>query len=228
MPVSVSDRARADTSAVDARKLSLRLAELVGPLWTFLAVTQEPVRSDVIFVFGSQDLRVAGHAASLYHGGYAPAVLVSGHYGRMTRELFTKPEALVFKDHLVRGGVPPSVVMTECDARNTLENVLRGLDVLRGHGSHVSSALIVAKPFVMRRCAATFAKQAPGVRVRCCPPTADLVASIDRAPDAFAMRLVAELERIDRYGADGDIAQQDVPQSVRVVARRITDYVLRR
>ena len=228
MPVIGAKCASVSTSATDARRLSPRLAEIVAPLWTFLTVTQAPTRSDVIFVFGSQDLRVAGHAASLYHGGYAPAVLVSGRYGRMTREMFDQPEALVFKDHLVRSGVPSSSVVTECDARNTLENVVHGLDVLRRHGSRLSSALLVAKPFVMRRCAATFAKQAPGVQVRCCPPTDDIALSIDRAPDAFAMRLVAELERIDRYGADGDIAQQDVPQSVRVVARRITDYVLRR
>lgn len=221
--------ASVSTSATDARsRLSPRLAEIVAPLWTFLTVTEAPTRSDVIFVFGSQDLRVAGHAASLYNDGYAPAVLVSGHYGRMTREIFDKPEALVFKDHLVRSGVPPSSVVTECDARNTLENVVNGLDVLRRHGSRLSSVLLVAKPFVMRRCAATFAKHAPDVQMRCCPPTADIALSIDRAPDIFAMRLVAELERIDRYGENGDIEQQAVPQSVRIVTRRITDYVLRR
>ncbi len=197
------------------------LVELVGPLWAFLTVAEVPARSDVIFVFGSQDLRVAGQAASLYRGGYAPVVLVSGHYGRMTRDVFDQPEALVFKDHLVRTGVPKSAVVTECAALNTLENVSRGLEALRGHGASVSSALLVAKPFVMRRCAATFARQAPDVCVRCCPPTDDIGSSIDRAPETFARRLVAELERIDRYGAAGDIVPQQVPESVRLAAGRV-------
>ena len=150
-------------------------------------------------------------------------MLVSGRYGRMTREVFDQPEALVFRDRLLRDGVPPAAIVTETEAGNTLENVRYGLAALRRRGVAVGSALLVAKPFVMRRCAATFARQAPGVRVRCCPPETDLLRSIDRAPAAFASRLVAEVERLDRYGAAGDIAEQTVPAAVRQAVRRIAD-----
>ena len=197
--------------------------QLVGPVWDYLAVAEPPARADVIFVFGSQALAVPAHAAGLYRAGLAPVVLVSGRYGRMTREVFDQPEALVFRDRLLREGVPPGAIVTETEAGNTLENVRYGLAALGRQGIAVGSALLVAKPFVMRRCAATFARQASRVRVRCCPPETDLVRSIDRAPAAFAARLVAEVDRLDRYGAAGDIAEQTVPSTVRQAVRRIAD-----
>lgn len=193
----------------------------VGPLWDFLAVADPPVRSDVIFVFGSQALAVPARAADLFRAGHAPVVLVSGRFGRMTRAVFDRPEALVFRDRLVADGVPAGAIVVETEAANTLENVRFGLAALGRAGIAVRSALLVAKPFVMRRCAATFGRQAPGVHVRCCPPATDLVASIDRPPAAFAARLVAELERLDRYASAGDIEPQTVPEPVRAAARRI-------
>ncbi len=194
---------------------------VVGPLWDYLAVADAPARADIIFVFGSQAFAVPTRAAELYRDGYASIVLASGRYGRMTREVFDRPEALVFRDRLVRDGVPPEAIVTETEAGNTLENVRFGLAALRRKRVSVASALLVAKPFVMRRCAATFARQAPGIRVRCCPPRTDLVRSLDRAPAAFAARLVAELERLERYAAAGDIARQTIPEPVRAAARRI-------
>lgn len=196
---------------------------LAAPVWDYLAVADPPGPADVIFVFGSQSLAVPERAAGLHRAGHAPLVLVSGRYGRMTRDVFDQPEALVFRDWLVRAGVHSGAVVTETEAGNTLENVRFGLAALARRGVTVRSALLVAKPFVMRRCAATFARQAPGVRVRCCPPETDLVRSIDRAPAAFAARLAAEIERLDRYGAAGDIAAQRVPDVVRQAVRRIAD-----
>ena len=194
---------------------------VVGPLWDYLAVVDAPARADVIFVFGSQALSVPARAAELYRAGHAPVVLASGRYGRMTRDVFDQPEALVFRDRLLRDGVPREAIVTETEAGNTLQNVRFGLAALRRKRIAVCSALLVAKPFVMRRCAATFARQAPDVRVRCCPPRTGLMRSVDRAPASFAARLAAELDRLERYAAAGDIAPQRVPEPVRAAARRI-------
>ena len=200
---------------------------IVGPLWDYLAVVDAPARADVIFVFGSQALSVPARAAELYRAGHAPVVLVSGRYGRMTRGVFAQPEALVFRDRLLRGGVPPAAIVVETEAGNTLQNVRYGLAELRRRRIAVASALLVAKPFVMRRCAATFARQAPDIRVRCCPPRTDLMRSIDREAASFAVRLVAELDRLDRYAAVGDIASETIPAPVRAAARRITAEIRR-
>ena len=207
--------------ALHPASLSPAFLELVTPLWRFLVVTDPPAKADVIFVFGSQDLSVPSHAAALYKLGYSRNVLVSGNYGRMTKDVFNQPEALVFKDCLVRNGVPAEMVVAECGATNTLENVRFGVKELRRRELKIVTALIVGKPFVMRRCRATFARQAPEIRVRCCPPTDEISSSIDREPNAFAQRLVSEIERLDRYGLSGDISLEKIPLSVRTAVQRI-------
>ena len=201
-----------DTTAYEA---------LLAPLWDFLARTHDPVCSDVIFVFGGHDLGVARRAGELYVAGLAPRVLVTGRLGPMTEGVFDKAEALVFADELTRCGVPHSVMTTEVQAGNTLENVRFGMAALAAAGQTPQSALLVAKTFVMRRCLATFARQHAEVDARGCPPPGSLSDQRDRPRVAFAARLVAELDRIDTCGATGDIEPQAIPERVRVAGRRV-------
>ena len=190
---------------------------LLAPIWDFLAPRDDPAPSDVIFVFGSRDLGVARRAADLYTAGLAPRVLVTGRLGPMTERVFDKPEALVFADELTSHGVPERAITTEVRAANTLENVRFGMTALRAAGQRPRSALLVAKAFVMRRCLATFARQ--------CPPNGSLTAQRDRPRAAFAARLVAEVHRLDRYGACGDIEPQVVSENVREAARAVEALV---
>ena len=192
-------------------------------LWDYLLVAEPPVPADVVFVFGSQDLAMPDRAAELYRARYAPAVLLTGGFGRLTRGVFDRPEALVFRARLIAAGVPDAAIVTETEAGNTLENVRFGLAALRRAGRPARSALLVAKGFVTRRAEATFAAQAPDVRVRSCPPAVRLADAMDRPRDAFASRLVAEIDRLDRYGARDHIARQRVPPAVRAAARRIRE-----
>ena len=195
---------------------------LLQPLWEYLAVSEAPRPADVVFVFGSADMAVPDHAARLYLAGHAPRVLVSGSFGRLTRDVFDKPEAYVFRDRLVAGGVPAEAVVAEPAAASTLENVRFGMAALAARGLRPRTALLVAKGFALRRCVATFARQHPQVRVRPCRPEASLEAAFDRSRPAFAARLVAELDRLERYAAQGDIEPQEIPPHVRDAARRIT------
>ena len=160
---------------------------LLMPIWDFLARTDDPAPSDVIFVFGSRDLGVARRAAELYTAGLASRVLVTGLLGPMTERVFDKPEALVFKAELTRLGVPDRAITTDVRAGNTLENVRFGMTALRAAGQTPRSTLLVAKAFVMRRCLATFARQYPAVTVRGCPPAGSLAAQRDR-PRAASVR----------------------------------------
>ena len=157
---------------------------VVQPLWDFLAVSHRPIAADVIFVFGSQDLAVPARAAELYQAGHAPRVLVTGSFGKMTRGVFGRAEAFVFRDHLVSAGVPEAAIVTEPDASNTLENVTFGMAALDRLGARPRTALLVGKGFVMRRCLATFARHHGDVETRACPPTDDVRRAVDRSPDA--------------------------------------------
>ena len=202
--------------------LDADLWPLVQPLWEYLALAETPRSADVIFVFGSRALAVPARAAALFHEGHTSQVLVTGSYGRMTRDVFPKPEALVFRDHLVGAGVPPSAILTEPVATNTLENVRLGIGTLRRVDRLPATALLVAKGFVMRRCVATFRQQCGEIRVRACPPDGGVAAALDRSPSEFAARLVAEIDRLERYAKSGDIRDQEIPLVVREAARRLT------
>lgn len=199
------------------------LQQPLETLWDYLALSERPQSADVIFVFGSQDLSVPSRAAELYREGHASRVLVTGRYGRMTRDVFSKPEALVFKDRLVAEGVPSSAVLTEPTSANTLENVRLGMETMHRCGHTPGSALLVAKGFVMRRCVATFAQQFPRVAVCACPPGGGLEDARDRSERAFALRLVAEVDRLDRYAAAGHICHQEIPSDVRHAVRHVAE-----
>lgn len=197
----------------------------VLPVWEYLAHADPPAPSDVIFVFGSQDLAVPRRAAELYRAGHASSVLVTGRFGPMTAEVFDKAEALVFRDELIRHEVAAHAITTEVEAGNTLENVRFGMAALHAAGQRPQSALLVSKPFVTRRCLATFRQQHPQVTVRGCPPAGSASERRDRDWPAFALRLVAELRRLERYTACGDIAPQRVPPGVSAAAARLDVWV---
>ena len=200
----------------------LQLEQLLQPLWEYLAVSAAPRAVDVIFVFGCADYAVPARAAQLYHEGHASHAVVSGSYGRLTRGVFDRSEAHVFKDCLVDAGVPEASIVAEPVAANTLENVRFGMSALSTCGLRPRSALLVAKGFVMRRCVATFERQFPEVEVHPCPPVGQLQAALDRSVPALAARLVAEVDRLDRYADKGDICAQAIPAWVRTATERIS------
>lgn len=205
------------------RQLDPETARQLQPLWDYLAISARPVSADAIFVFGSRDFAVPDRAAELYHAGHAPRVLVTGSYGRLTRDVFPKTEALVFKDRLVAAGVPPDAVVTEDKAANTLENVRLGMDALRRSGVSANRLLLVAKGFVMRRCVATFAGQFDALTVVPCPPPTGLEASLDRSGSDFSARLASEVDRLERYAEKGDVRHEGVPDAIRILAGRIRE-----
>ncbi|MGK2860253.1 MAG: YdcF family protein [Thermoanaerobaculia bacterium] len=183
-------------------------AEVLRPLWSYLGGFDAPEPSDVIFVFGGLDLAVPRRAAELYTQGIAPVALISGAAGPLTRKVFSSTEAETFRDEMVKHGTPRNVIVLETRATNTLENVRFGMAALAEQKISVQCAALVGKTFLMRRCRATFAKQYPDVRVSCCPPSISVLEAVDRDRGEFAARLLAELRRLDDYGAKGDIAPQ--------------------
>lgn len=192
--------------------------ELLRPVWRYLAVENEPAPSDVIFVFGGLDMAIPAYATELYKAGYAPHILISGSAGPYTQDVFKKAEAYVFMEEMLKEGVPESAFIIEDKASNALQNVIFGMAALKEHGVKVRKAILVAKPFMMRRSLATFQKQFPEVELLSCPPRGSVIKFIDRARPVFAGRLLHELARLKTYSDKGDIAEQPLPPSVQAAA----------
>ena len=194
---------------------------LLTPIWEYLAVDEVPTRADAIFVFGGVDLHVPQHAANLYLDGYAPHVLVTGSAGRYTTEMFAKHESEVFSYYMTRLGVPPHQITVERSARNTGENVQLGIAALRSEGILPNSLLLVAKPFSLRRCVATFRLHFPDLVLIPSRPPGPMMLFVDRPREAFVDRLLSELERLRSYPDKGFIVRQEIPPDVAPLETRL-------
>jgi uncharacterized SAM-binding protein YcdF (DUF218 family) len=191
-----------------------RFLQAVQIIWDFLSPTAEPEQADAIFVFGGIDLKVPEKASALWHGGYCERVVITGGAGVFTHTRFSKPEAVEFRDVMLASGVPASAITIEVEASNSGQNVEFGMRLL-GPSADISRLLIVAKPFIVRRAIATFAKQFPHIEILPCPPTGSMASFVDRTERDFCLRLVAEIERIDSYAGLGFITPVVIPENVR-------------
>ena len=89
--------------------LPAETGELAEIVWRYMHLGHTPRRADLMLVFGTNDVRVASHAATLYHQGLAPRVIATGgiaHQGDLLATPWPRPEADVFADEMVRLGVP--------------------------------------------------------------------------------------------------------------------------
>jgi len=130
---------------------ALHLARI---LWDYCLVPQEPAPADVIVALGTNDLRVAEHAADLYRRGYGPLLVCTGgvaHQNDLLATTWEKTEAEMFADVAMRCGVPCDRILLEKRATNTAENLVLTRELLDAAGIHPRSVVFAVKPFMQRR-----------------------------------------------------------------------------
>lgn len=188
-------------------------------IWDFMQMKMPLQKADAIFVLCSHDTRVAERALELYNEGYAPWIIVSGGAGKLTQHMFNKPEAEVFKDILVSGGVPEAKIIVEPKSANTGENVQFTFGLLDSIGVMFSSFILVQKPYMERRTFATFKKQWPNPETKILVTSPKLSyeeyingGSLDK--DLIINVMVGDLQRIREYPKKGFQVEQDIPDTV--------------
>lgn len=188
-------------------------------IWDYMRLYMTLEKADAIFVLCSHDTRVASRAADLYNNDYAPWVIVSGGAGKLTRDIFDKPEAEVFKEVLLQSNVPENRIIVEPNATNTGENVRFTFELLTELGLAFSSFILVQKPYMERRTYATFKKQWPTKETMILVTSPDLsyedymsASVIDK--DFVISVMVGDLQRIREYPRLGFQIRQDIPDKV--------------
>lgn len=178
-------------------------------VWDHLVV-EDPLRAaDAAFCFGSRDRRVAPVAAALHRRGLAPRVLVTGG----ADPSLGVAEADRMARALRAGGVAADRIVVERAARHTGENVALGVAALRAVAP-ARRLLLVSWPLAARRCRATFGARHPEVEVVSVPALP--AAGVRWGPTWRRVRLaLGEIDRLERYGASGDVAVVPVPRPVR-------------
>lgn len=188
----------------------------------------EPEKADAIFVFGSRTLPdVWIRAAELYHLGFARFVVTTGYVGPKAKAYGGSAEGDFLASKLIDLGVPHDALIIENKSSNTYENVMFGMRAMLEKGLHNPKLILLAKPFHMRRCLATFAKQFPLVQCLSCPPLLNYLEMFQNMPDSYSSldqfkeRMIGELVRLEMYGKpDGTIATQKMPDDIKRILER--------
>jgi len=135
---------------------------------------------------------------ALWQRGMFERLLVSGGAtaGQAT------PEALVIAERLIELGIPASILILECEAMNTGDNVILGrrkvaeqMDV-----NGIDSVLVIGKVCAMRRYLMTLARHWPGITVSACAINYfGLPFERWHEHDEFRARVLAEFHKIPQY-----------------------------
>lgn len=185
-------------------------------LWDYLRLGLPIHKADGILIFCSNDLRVAVYAASLYHRGYGSWICPSGGVGRLTYDLYHKPEAEAFADILYEAGVPKNAVYIENRATNTAENIFLTRKVLQQNNLDPKELIVLQKPYMERRTYAALTRYWPDMSVYVSSPSI----SFDDYPfEGFTMNdlihvMVGDFQRIILYAERGWQTPQPVPPEV--------------
>ena len=195
-------------------------------VWDYHRLGHALAPADLIFVLGSHDLRVAEHAADLFHrgfaprvvlsGGFAPRVVLSGGFGVRKASPWAKSEAEMFAEVMRQRGVPESAMLLESRSTNTGENVRFTRELLAARSLTVQSVIAVQQPYMERRTFATIRKQWSEVALQVSSPPLDFAAYCD---STIPLRdiiefMVGDLQRILEYPRLGFMIPQEVPATV--------------
>jgi len=135
---------------------------------------------------------------ALWQRGMFERLLVSG--GATAGQ--AQPEALIIAERLVELGIPPSILILECEALNTGDNVILGrrkvaevIDL-----AEIDSVLVIGKVCAMRRYLMTLARHWPGITVSACAINYfGLPAERWHEHAEFRRRVLAEFHKIPQY-----------------------------
>ena len=200
---------------------NLRDAEL---LYNYHAsFCKEPTRADLILAAGSHDLRVPEHAAALFLQGYAPLLVCSGGFGKITDGLFAEPEGVLFARRCRELGVPDEKILVEQEAHNTGENITFSKKLLTDRKIYIKSGIIVCKPYMSARTLATAQKQWCEVNWRVCAPPIPFknYCREDMPPEQEIQLLTGDLQRLRVYADLGYQVPVDVPEEIWAAFERL-------
>jgi len=197
-------------------KVDNKIDVLAKIIWDYHHMNETVQNADAILVLCSHDIRVAERGAKLYMDGFAPYLIFSGGLGRLTRGVFTKPEADLFAETAIKIGVPKNAVIIENKSTNTGENIEFTKQLLKEKGLDFNSFVLVQKPYMERRTYATFEKVWPDKKFTVTSPQLSFeeYAAGQIPKDEIINIMVGDLQRIKEYPKLGFQIEQAIPDKV--------------
>ncbi len=138
--------------AVNAGKRSEDLEQALRELWDYLAEEDKLEPADLIFVFGGgQNETRANEAVRLYREKFGPKILFTGAHASSLPE-GSWSEAEYYRKVAVASGVPERDIIVETKAKNTPENAVNSVKILKESNFTPRKMIIVTAPYHMKRC----------------------------------------------------------------------------
>ena len=197
-------------------EINHRIDELATLIWDYHHLHHRLEKADLILALGSNDIRVAHHAADLWLAGLAPQLMMSGGSGKLTEKIFDRPEAVLFAELARERGVPEEALLTEPESTNTGENILFSRRRLAELGLEPRRIILVQKPYMERRAYATFRRFWPEIDpLVSSPPISFADYPTPQLPRDLVINLmIGDLQRIRHYPARGFQIEQEIPDAV--------------
>jgi uncharacterized SAM-binding protein YcdF (DUF218 family) len=185
-------------------------------LWKYLQMNQPLRKSDIVIAMGSHDLRVASYAAQLVLEGWAPLLICSGGFGRLTSGAWQESEAARFTAAAVEKGLSRKKILQEDRSSNTGENLLFSKSLCEKHGIPTRTVLLIHKPYMERRVWAAARKiwPEPQAAVSSPPIPFEAYPTEDIPLNQVLHIMVGDFQRILVYPEKGFAVPQPVPDEV--------------
>ncbi|MCR5088908.1 MAG: YdcF family protein [Oscillospiraceae bacterium] len=195
-------------------------------LYDFLSDTPAANETaDIILAAGSHDIRVAEHAAAIFHQGAAPIIICSGGLGKITEGLWKEPEAVLFSRRCEERGVPSANLIIEKKASNTGENFSFSRKLAYSLGLHPRTGIIVCKPYMGKRAWAAACRQWPELSWHTALPPISFsdYENNDCPMEQEIDLMVGDLQRLRVYAELGYQIPVEVPVDIWSAYERLTN-----
>lgn len=188
---------------------------LAKTLWDYQRLHQKLEKVDCIIVFGGRDIRTAQRGAELFLQGYAPFIVMTGGYGRKTKE-WDKSEAEIFAEIAIKLGVPSEKIILEKESTNTGDNIIFTKKLLRDLGLNPKKILAVQKPYTERRLLAAIQRQWPEVEPIIASPDLSFEQYLDSpiTKEDCINAMVGDIQKLLIYPAKGFQVPVEIPSHI--------------
>ncbi|TGM13659.1 YdcF family protein [Leptospira selangorensis] len=198
------------------KKITDEDLEFANSIWNFLSIQENILKSDLIFVLCSHDLRVAKYAIDLYKKGFANYILFSGGLNFFTKHIFPKSEAESFAELALSSNIPEENIIIENESTNTGENIQFTKKLLNSLNFNFDKIIAIQKPSMTLRIKLALNKQwNEGIFYISSP-----IYSISDAPHAhinlfmIINEIVGDLQRIIEYPKFGFQSETIIPDHI--------------
>lgn len=128
-------------------------------MWDYLSESDPLEISNLLFVFGGPEPQRINEAIKLYKEGYASRILFTGQRSSYMKEVEVT-EAEYYASVAEKQGVPKKDIILETKARNTPENAINSVKILKADNFLPSRIIIITLAYHMRRCYLTLKSSA--------------------------------------------------------------------